>query len=111
MSKCRRHGRYTSDRGRENLMNQQKAHAPETDRTRYAIVAILLLAAVARFAFIGRESLSYDELYNVWTNRLSFSGMLSEQLAGSHPPLYYVVVRAWYLLGTGEALSLIHISE
>lgn len=84
-------------------MNQLETREPEAARARYVIVAILMLAALVRFAFISRESLWFDELYNVWANRMPFTEMLREQLAAGHPPFYYMVVRAWYALGTGEA--------
>ncbi|MBI5869697.1 MAG: glycosyltransferase family 39 protein [Actinobacteria bacterium] len=84
-------------------MNKPESQTPENGHSRYLIVVILLLAAVVRFAFISRESLWFDELYNVWANRMPFTDMLREQVAGGHPPLYYIVVRAWYAFGTGEA--------
>jgi len=83
-------------------MNHQATSVNEARRTRYLIGAILLLATILRFAFIRHESLWFDELYNVWADNMSFTGMLKEQLAAGHPPLYYIVVRAWYSISTGE---------
>lgn len=84
-------------------MNKPESLASKNGQTKYLIVAILLLAAVVRFSFISRESLWFDELYNVWANRMNFSDMLREQAAAGHPPLYYIALRGWYSFGTGEA--------
>lgn len=84
-------------------MNQPETRVHKTGRAKYLIVAILVMAALVRFAFIRNESLWFDELYNIWADRMSFTGMLNEQLAAAHPPFYYMVVRAWYSISTGEA--------
>ena len=86
----------------ERWMNTTESHTLENERAKYLIAGILLLAAAVRFAFIGRESLWFDELYNVWANQMPFVDMLKEQVVGGHPPLYYIVVRVWYAFGTGE---------
>ncbi len=68
----------------------------------WLLPAILILGVAIRFIGIGRESLWFDELYNIWANKLPFGDMLREQIAAGHPPLYYLAVRAWYAFGTGE---------
>ena len=67
-----------------------------------AAAAIVILAVFLRWLHLGRASFFYDELYNVWSSKLSLTGMLSEQLAGDHPPLYFLVARGWYAFGTSE---------
>lgn len=84
-------------------MNHVESREPGSRRVEYYIVPILLLAAIIRFAFISHESLWFDELYNLWADRMPFTGMMKEQLAAAHPPLYYIFVRAWYSISTGEA--------
>jgi len=70
--------------------------------TQLALAGIIALAAFLRWFRLGRLSFFFDELYNVWANKMSLGGMLNEQLAAGHPPLYYLFARAWYALGTGE---------
>ena len=65
-------------------------------RTELALLgAVLILAAVLRFAGLGSESLWLDEGYSV---RVA-SGALREVIAGAtgdiHPPLYYLLLHAW----------------
>ncbi len=67
-----------------------------------APAAIIVLAVALRWVQLGRLSFYFDELYNVWANKMSLSGMLREQIAAGHPPLFYLVARVWYLFGTSE---------
>ncbi len=67
-----------------------------------AASGIILIAGFLRWFELSRDSFYYDELYNVWSGRLSLFNMLKEQLAGDHPPLYYAIAKGWYFFGTGE---------
>src|SRR5438552_12186777 len=68
------------------------------------LCGILALAAILRFAGLGRESLWLDEGYSV---RVA-SGPVASVLAGAgqdiHPPLYYLLLHGWMrLAGHSEA--------
>ncbi|MCL4474094.1 MAG: glycosyltransferase family 39 protein [Actinobacteria bacterium] len=67
-----------------------------------AAAAIIVLAVALRWFQLGRLSFYFDELYNVWANKMSLGGMLREQVAAGHPPLFYLVARGWYFFGTSE---------
>ena len=69
---------------------------------RLALPSIIILGTVLRLVLIDRESLWFDELYNIWANRFPLGDMLREQVAAGHPPFFYLVARLWYMPGTGE---------
>ena len=75
--------------------------APDSSR-RLLLPLIIVAGVLLRLFVIGRESLWFDELYNVWADKLAFADMLREQVAAGHPPLYYVIAHVWYLPGTSE---------
>jgi len=66
---------------------------------------IIALAAVLRFAGLGRHSLWFDEVFVVWVGAHRWQDVLP--LLSSHdfhPPLYYLLIKAWTgVAGTGEA--------
>ena len=68
------------------------------------VVGIVLLAAALRFATIGVQSFSDDELFTVWLVRMPFGHMVSTiPHSEATPHLYYIL--AWVcarLFGTGE---------
>ena len=80
----------------------KNAGSPLSKRNILIITAIMLLAGFLRWLQLGHASFFFDEFYNVWASKLSLRGMLREQLAGDHPPLYYLVARGWYSFSTGE---------
>jgi mannosyltransferase len=69
------------------------------------LVGLVLLAAALRFATIGVQSFSDDELFTVWLVRMPFGHMLTTiPHSEATPHLYYIL--AWVgarLFGTGEA--------
>lgn len=64
--------------------------------------AIIVAGVLLRIYHLGGQSLWFDELYAVWADRLPVGGLIREHLASGHPPLYYLVVRVWFALGTDE---------
>jgi 4-amino-4-deoxy-L-arabinose transferase-like glycosyltransferase len=64
--------------------------------------AIIILGVVLRLYRLGGQSLWFDEMYAIWANRLPVGGLIREHLASGHPPLYYLVMRVWFALGTNE---------
>ncbi|HYM92424.1 MAG TPA: glycosyltransferase family 39 protein, partial [bacterium] len=64
----------------------------------------MALAAVLRFAWLGRHSVFFDEAYVAWLSAHRWSDLLLLRLAEYHPPLHYVLMKAWIALaGPGEA--------
>ncbi len=65
------------------------------------LAAVLLLAALLRFVNLAHASLWLDELYNL---RVLPGATLAHWGApvDQHPPLYYLLLRAWLELGRGE---------
>jgi hypothetical protein len=68
------------------------------------LAGILAVAAALRVTLLGESSLSYDEIFVVGVTRLRWTEILPMLKAGDfHPPLYYVLMKAWVsLAGTGE---------
>lgn len=81
------------------IATDNKTGKPRFAFSRLAPGAVLVAAAGLRFAALGRNNLWFDELYNVWTARFPLGDQLAEGLAAGHPPLYYLVARAWFSLG------------
>ena len=74
-------------------------------RTSILLLAILTVGATLRFALLGQHSLWSDEAFVAWAIRFGWKDIFSVLAAAdSHPPLYYVLIKAWAgLAGTGEA--------
>src|SRR6266550_6490062 len=69
-----------------------------------AFAAILAIAAVLRFAFLGRNSLWSDEALVAWITRAHWRDIPALIRGDFHPPLYYLLMKAWAAVaGTGEA--------
>ncbi len=68
------------------------------------ILGITLLAFALRLAFLGRQSLWYDEAFSLAVARADWSVFWAALLSdGVHPPGYYAVLKAGLaLLGQGE---------
>lgn len=74
----------------------------KTPAVKLLLPAIIILAAALRLFHLGAESLWFDELYAIWADRLPIGGLVREHLASGHPPLFYLLLRGWLWLGTGE---------
>ncbi|HLW59483.1 MAG TPA: glycosyltransferase family 39 protein [bacterium] len=70
-----------------------------------ALAGVMVLAVAMRFVSLGRNSLWDDEAFVVWVVRHGWREILPILRQGDvHPPLYYVLIKAWTsLAGTGEA--------
>ncbi len=63
------------------------------------------MAAGLRFALLGQHSLWSDEVFVLWITRFTWRNLLLVvRAADFHPPLYYLLMKAWIgVAGTGEA--------
>ena len=86
-------------------MSRGDETAPWTERLRFPLALLLCVAvgAALRFSRLGLESFWNDEIFTVWIVRQPFAAMWRSILADVHPPLYYLVLRAWVaLFGSGD---------
>jgi len=67
------------------------------------MAGLLALAAVFAFWRLGAPSLNVDEAFTVYVARLDLHGLLASMEIDSHPPLLYLLTRAWLLAGSSEA--------
>jgi mannosyltransferase len=63
------------------------------------MLALLVAAVALRLWSAGRTHLWFDEIYTVWIARLPVGELLGKVAGDIHPPLHYLLVRAWRLLG------------
>lgn len=71
--------------------------------SRFPVVALLLLAALARLLLIGHESYWFDEIWALKQARSPLIGLLASLAEEDvHPPLYPVLLWGWVRL-VGEA--------
>ncbi|GMQ78861.1 MAG: hypothetical protein BMS9Abin02_1402 [Anaerolineae bacterium] len=73
--------------------------------SRHAVLLLVLLAFALRIYHLGFQSLWYDEIATVVSSvRLSLSEMMNLILEGNqhHMPLYFLFMRLWSGLGSGE---------
>ncbi|HEX4841591.1 MAG TPA: glycosyltransferase family 39 protein, partial [bacterium] len=70
-----------------------------------ALVGIFAAAAVLRFAFLGRNSIWFDEAVTVLVAQAPWKDVIPIlRLEDAHPPFYYLMMRVWIgLVGTGDA--------
>lgn len=82
----------------------QKDHKELASR-RYPLPLIIILGAFLRFIGLGNNGLWMDELYSVWVSRLPADSFLTALSSWGHPPMYYLLGRVWFALGTSDAWS------
>jgi len=72
--------------------------------SRHALLLIVALAAVARFATLGTPTFWFDESLTATETRRTFAGMLEAvRDVEVNPPLYFVVAWGWQkVFGNGE---------
>jgi len=76
----------------------QSAGAPVIPRTVnmcLMLAGICALGAVLRFAALGAHSLWSDEAFVVWVARLRWAKISFALQFDNHPPLYYLLTKAW----------------
>ena len=64
---------------------------------------LVLLGAGLAFWRLGVPSLNVDEVFSLFVAGLDRSDFLEALRQDSHPPLFYLLARAWSLAGTSEA--------
>ena len=64
----------------------------------------LLLAGALRFYALARESLWLDEATTIVVARQSLLEIVSQAATDVHPPLYYLLMHGWLLLGESETI-------
>jgi hypothetical protein len=74
---------------------------PGLERTP-VLAAVILLALGARLAFLSAPSLWLDEAISANIAQGRLADCVREARADLHPPLYYVLLHAWSVLGHGE---------
>ncbi len=65
----------------------------------YAILGILLVAFALRVTYLGERPVWYDEAFSVFLARQDWSQILRGTAADIQPPLYYILLHLWQLLG------------
>jgi mannosyltransferase len=68
-----------------------------------ALVGILLLSLAARLYGIATESIWLDEATSLMLARMSVPALVQWTASDIHPPLYYILLHYWILLGQSEA--------
>jgi mannosyltransferase len=72
-------------------------------RTRFALIAILILGFFLRVFALDKQSLWYDELATWQRAVIPFADMMADLLAvRNHVPLYFILMQPWALLGESE---------
>ncbi len=83
--------------------------APSGGRTAWLpLLAILLLAATLRTVNITQQSIWFDEAF-AWSIVIQ-DDMFPRIAADTHPPLYYVLLRAWMQIAGDSPLALRYLS-
>ena len=92
---------------RNGGINMQHTIEPtrEYGREHWALLAIVVVAAVARFTFIGRDPFWMDESATWWFATRPLRELWTQvPLYEAHPPLYYRLIRGWrFFFGDTEA--------
>jgi len=92
---------------RNGGINMQHTIEPtrEYGREHWALLAIVVAAAVARFTFIGRDPFWMDESATWWFATRPLRELWTQvPLYEAHPPLYYSLIRGWrFFFGDTEA--------
>lgn len=69
----------------------------------WLIAALTLLAAALRFFHLGTPALWTDEAFSLWMARHSLPEIWRWTMRlDAHPPLYYIVLHYWLILGDRE---------
>ncbi len=85
---------------------------PLSTRGRAAAAAILLLATILRLLDIRFHPYTPDQMFSVGLANLGWGEMIRATAADTHPPLYYALLKLWYLitpptLGSAQVLSVL----
>src|SRR3990172_9091253 len=70
---------------------------------RHPLTPILLIAAIARFMWLGHAALWYDESGTAWMATLPWARMFAATAGDMHPPGYLAIMWVWVrLFGVAE---------
>jgi len=75
------------------------------DRKRRSMAMLLLIVAggaLLRFYRLSTESFWFDEAYSVWVARHSVGWQLALSTERIFPPLYYLLLHFWLMIGSGD---------
>lgn len=70
---------------------------------RLEILLVLALAAGMAGWRLGAPSLNVDEVFSLELARMGLADLFQSLRADSHPPLFYLLLKAWSRAGTSEA--------
>lgn len=74
-------------------------------RKAWILLGITLAGAVLRVYLLGDKSIWLDEAFSIALSRHELGELLRlTVLTDAHPPLYYVALKFWTMLGTGEGI-------
>ena len=74
-----------------------------SSRSALAVLAVILIGAVFRFAFIGRQSFHIEEAYSFLESQKPAGILLADCARDVHPPLHLLLLHWWTLASPGEA--------
>ena len=63
--------------------------------SRLWLLLIIILAAILRIPTLGTSSLWFDEAISYLAASLPINLILNNAVQSSHPPLYYLLLKAW----------------
>ena len=66
---------------------------------------VIILALVIRLIGLGAESAWIDEAYSITLARYPVAQIIQGTATDQHPPLYYLILHAWMILGNGVPLA------
>ncbi len=66
------------------------------------LLLILIVGALLRVYTLGLESFYFDEAYSVWAARHSSNWLVALSTERIFPPLYYLLLHFWLVLGESE---------
>jgi len=86
--------------------NRTTAGRRRPSKHKWALLALLLLAAILRFQAIGEKSLWLDEIMTVQKASMPYGRMIAAiKQHDAHPPLFQTVEWLWLLLGHGDGFA------
>ena len=72
-------------------------------RAAWLLLGVTLAGAILRVYLLGDKSIWLDEAFSIALSRRSLDDLLRlTVLADTHPPLYYILLKYWLLLGQSE---------
>lgn len=79
--------------------------AVKLGRAGWILLCLTLAGAVLRVYLLGDKSIWLDEAFSIALSRHELGDLLRlTVLTDAHPPLYYIALKFWTMLGTGEGM-------